>query len=80
MAPSADPIWLSVWKGSKPSFIQTIFQVGGTGARPAKDGLNAIGFPSGVAGVPAEVIESVSPLVMKKRQLRPNSGGPGTWR
>lgn len=80
MAPSADPIWLSVWKGSKPSFIQTIFQVGGTGARPAKDGLNAIGFPSGVAGVPAEVIESVSPLVMQKRQLRPNSGGPGTWR
>jgi N-methylhydantoinase B len=80
MAPSADPIWLSVWRGSKPSFTQTIFQVGGTGARPAKDGLNAIGFPSGVAGVPAEIIESVSPLVMQKRQLRPNSGGPGTWR
>ena len=80
MAPSADPIWLSVWRGSKPSFTQTIFQVGGTGARPTKDGLNAIGFPSGVAGVPAEVIESVSPLVMQKRQLRPNSGGPGTWR
>ncbi len=80
MAPSADPIWLSVWRGSQPSFTQTIFQVGGTGARPTKDGLSAIGFPSGVAGVPAEVIESCSPLVMGQRQLRPDSGGPGTWR
>jgi N-methylhydantoinase B len=42
--------------------------------------LNAVGFPSGVAGVPAEVIESLSPVVMKRRQLRQDSGGPGTWR
>jgi N-methylhydantoinase B len=57
-----------------------VFQVGGTGARPNKDGLNAVGFPSGVAGVPAEVIESLSPVLMKRRQLRPDSGGAGTWR
>jgi len=80
MAPGADPIWLSVWRGQNPSFTLTIFQVGGTGARPTKDGLNAVGFPSGVAGVPAEVIESLSPVVMKQRQLRQDSGGPGTWR
>lgn len=80
MAPGADPIWLSVWRGQNPSFTLTLFQVGGTGARPTKDGLNAVGFPSGVAGVPAEVIESLSPVVMKRRQLRPDSGGAGTWR
>jgi N-methylhydantoinase B len=80
MAPGADPIWLSVWRGENPPFTMTIFQVGGTGARPAKDGLNAVGFPSGVAGVPAEVIESLSPVVMKRRQLRPDSGGAGEWR
>ncbi|TAJ78025.1 hydantoinase B/oxoprolinase family protein [bacterium] len=80
MAPSADPIWLSVWRGQNPSFTITVFQVGGTGARPAKDGLSAVGFPSGVAGVPAEVIESLSPVVMLRRQLRPDSGGPGSWR
>jgi N-methylhydantoinase B len=80
MAPGADPIWLSVWRGQNPSFTLTLFQVGGTGARPAKDGLNAVGFPSGVAGVPAEVIESLSPVVMKRRELRPDSGGAGTWR
>ena len=80
MAPGADPIWLSVWRGQNPPFTLTVFQVGGTGARPAKDGLNAVGFPSGVAGVPAEVIESLSPVVLKRRELRANSGGPGMWR
>jgi N-methylhydantoinase B len=80
MAPGADPIWLSVWRGQNPPFTLTVFQVGGTGARPTKDGLNAVGFPSGVAGVPAEVIESLSPVVLKRRQLRADSGGPGTWR
>jgi len=80
MAPGADPIWLSVWRGQNPPFTLTVFQVGGTGARPTKDGLNAVGFPSGVAGVPAEVIESLSPVVMKRRQLRADSGGAGTWR
>jgi N-methylhydantoinase B len=80
MAPGADPIWLSVWRGQNPPFTLTVFQVGGTGARPIKDGLNAVGFPSGVAGVPAEVIESLSPVILKRRQLRPDSGGPGKWR
>jgi N-methylhydantoinase B len=80
MAPGADPIWLSVWRGQNPAFTLTVFQVGGTGARPTKDGMNAVGFPSGVAGVPAEVIESLSPVVMKRRELRADSGGPGTWR
>jgi N-methylhydantoinase B len=80
MAPGADPIWLSVWRGQNPSFTLTIFQVGGTGARPTKDGLSAVGFPSGVAGVPAEVIESLSPVVLRRRQLRPDSGGVGKWR
>ncbi len=80
LAPGADPIWLSVWRGQNPSFTMTIFQVGGTGARPTKDGLSAVGFPSGVAGVPAEVIESLSPLVMRRRELRADSGGAGKWR
>jgi N-methylhydantoinase B len=80
MAPGADPIWLSVWRGQNPPFTLTIFQVGGTGARSSKDGLSAVGFPSGVAGVPAEVIESLSPVVMRRRQLRPDSGGAGEWR
>lgn len=80
LAPGADPIWLTVWRGQNPPFNLTVFQVGGTGARPEKDGLSAIGFPSGVAGVPAEVIESLSPLVMRRRELRIDSGGAGNQR
>jgi N-methylhydantoinase B len=80
MAPGADPIWLSVWRGENPPFTLTVFQVGGTGARPTKDGLNTVGFPSGVGGVPAEVIESLSPVVLMRRELRADSGGPGAWR
>ncbi|MCC6887776.1 MAG: hydantoinase B/oxoprolinase family protein [Hyphomicrobiales bacterium] len=80
MAPSADPTWLSVWRGQNPPFTMTVFQVGGTGERPTKDGLNTVGFPSGLAGVPAEVIESLSPVLVKRRELRADSGGPGTWR
>ncbi|MCL4301979.1 MAG: hydantoinase B/oxoprolinase family protein [Anaerolineae bacterium] len=83
MAGGADPIWLSIWRGSWPSgepFMVSLFQVGGTGARAGKDGLNTTGFPSGVAGVPAEVIETLSPLVQQRRQLRCDSGGPGKYR
>ena len=84
LACGADPIWISVWHGKWPvsqgSFTFSLFQCGGTGARAIKDGLNTTGFPSGVAGVPAEVLESLTPLVQHQRGLRTDSGGPGTYR
>lgn len=84
MAGGADPIWLSIWRGtwadSGDPFMTTVFQVGGMGARALKDGLNTTGFPSGVAGVPAEVIETLAPLVQHRRELRSDSGGPGKYR
>ncbi len=84
IACGADPIWLSVWHGKWPlshePFTFSLFQCGGTGARATKDGLNTTGFPSGVAGVPAEVIESLSPLIQFRRELRTDSGGAGTYR
>ena len=84
MAGGADPIWIEVWRGKWPTsdetFTFSLFQCGGTGARATKDGLNTTGFPSGVAGVPAEVIESLTPLVQYRRELRTDSGGPGLHR
>jgi N-methylhydantoinase B len=84
MSCGADPIWISVWHGKWPtsqeSFTFSLFQCGGTGARAIKDGLNTTGFPSGVAGVPAEVMETLTPLVQHRRELRTDSGGPGTYR
>ena len=84
IACGADPIWISVWHGrwpaSQETFTFSLFQCGGTGARAIKDGLNTTGFPSGVAGVPAEVLESMAPLIQYRRELRTDSGGPGTYR
>ena len=53
---------------------------GGTGARPGKDGLSATAFPSGVFGSQVEVTESTSPLLVRRRELRPDSGGAGKHR
>jgi N-methylhydantoinase B len=53
---------------------------GGMGARPAKDGLDATQFPSTIRGVPAEVVETTSPLVIHRRALAPDSGGAGRHR
>lgn len=84
IACGADPIWLSVWHGKWPvsqqPFTFSLFQCGGTGARATKDGLNTTGFPSGVAGVPTEVLESLTPLIQTRRELRTDSGGAGTYR
>jgi N-methylhydantoinase B len=64
---------------SRP-FTYVFFTSGGTGARAVKDGLSATAFPSGVLGTPAEVIETLSPLVIEKKALRDGSGGDGRFR
>ena len=81
-AEGAAGIWITQARGfsERGQFTFPIFSCGGTGARSNKDGLGNTGFPSGVAGIPAEVIETVSPLVLFERQVRPDSGGPGTFR
>ena len=83
LAGGADAVWISVWRGeverARP-FTFTLFQCGGMGARATSDGLHTTGFPSGVAGVPAEVIEALTPLVVEQRELATDSGGAGRWR
>jgi N-methylhydantoinase B len=84
LAGGADSSWLNNVRGQLPAsadwFTLTIFQAGGAGARAEKDGLSATGFPTGVAGVPAEVIETLTPLVQHHRELRIDSGGAGRMR
>jgi N-methylhydantoinase B len=53
---------------------------GGTGARPHADGLSATAYPSGVWGSQIEITESVAPVTVWRRELRPDSGGPGQYR
>ena len=56
------------------------FNTGGTGARPAKDGLSVTSFPSGVRNVSLEIMETISPLVFWRKEYRPDSGGAGSAR
>ena len=83
IAEGAANIWNLQFTGHDQAgdpFTYVWFSCGGTGARPTKDGLSATAFPSGIAGVPAEVIEQISPVVMHERSIRPDSGGPGQYR
>jgi N-methylhydantoinase B len=83
MADGSANIWITQVIGQDPQnrqFAYVFFSSGGTGARPNNDGISATAFPSGIRGVPAEIIENVSPLFMQKRELVQDSGGPGKFR
>ncbi len=56
------------------------FNSGGSGARPASDGMNATAFPSGVMTMPVEATEQTGPVIIWRKELRPDSGGAGAWR
>ncbi len=56
------------------------FNSGGSGARPGADGLNATAFPSGVMTMPIEATEHTGPVIIWRKELRPDSGGAGKYR
>jgi len=56
------------------------FNSGGSGARPTLDGMNATAFPSGVMTMPVEATEQVGPVIIWRKELRPDSGGAGRHR
>ncbi|NND18199.1 MAG: hydantoinase B/oxoprolinase family protein [Silicimonas sp.] len=56
------------------------FNSGGSGARPEQDGLNATAFPSGVMTMPIEATEHAGPVIIWRKELRPDSGGAGRTR
>ena len=64
---------------SKP-FVINAFYAGGAGGRPGKDGLDCTAFPSGVRSTPVEITESTAPLIIWRKEYRPDSGGKGEFR
>lgn len=82
-ADSAAGLWVTQVSGLRPDdqpFSFAFFSCGGMGARQTKDGLAATSFPSGIQNVATEVIEASSPIVMRQRELRADSGGAGRYR
>jgi N-methylhydantoinase B/oxoprolinase/acetone carboxylase alpha subunit len=64
-----------------PREVLVEIEIGGSGAHPAKDGVNA--FASGMhnnSNIPVEMIESQMPLTVTRYALRPDSGGAGERR
>jgi len=54
---------------------------GGFGARPVKDGINAVASTvSNMMNTPIEILEMSFPLRVEEYALIPDSGGAGTWR
>lgn len=54
---------------------------GGFGARPVKDGINAVASTvSNMSNTPIEILEMSFPLRVEEYALVPDSGGAGTWR
>ena len=83
IAEGSQGLWNTQFDGMDENgnpFCYVFFSAGGTGARPMKDGLSATAFPSGIHGVPVEVVENVSPIFIESRELIPDSGGPGKFR
>ena len=67
-------------QGEILDFNIVTFNSGGTGARPNKDGLSATAFPSGVRTMPVEATENAAPVLFRRKEYRPDSGGAGRWR
>ncbi|MDZ4310894.1 MAG: hydantoinase B/oxoprolinase family protein [Cypionkella sp.] len=65
-------------KGKRAEIL--MFNSGGMGARPGLDGLSATAFPSGVMTMPIEATEHTGPIVVWRKELRPDSGGDGEYR
>lgn len=66
-------------EGARRAEVLT-FNSGGSGARPTLDGMSATAFPSGVMTMPVEATEQVGPVIVWRKELRPDSGGAGRYR
>lgn len=65
--------------GGRP-FSFMMISSGGMGACANQDGYSCTPYPSNSGSPPVEVIESVVPLTIRRKALRPDSGGPGEFR
>ncbi|MCA0919967.1 hydantoinase B/oxoprolinase family protein [Pseudooceanicola nanhaiensis] len=81
-ADGASCVWTAQLRGQVEGqpFDAVFFNAGGMGARHALDGLDATGFPSGIRATASEVVEAIAPIVIWRKDLAMDSGGPGRMR
>lgn len=61
-------------------FVEHIFLSSGMGAGALGDGPNALCYPTNTSSTPVEIMEALTPLVVERKELLPDSGGAGRWR
>ncbi|HEV7268969.1 MAG TPA: hydantoinase B/oxoprolinase family protein [Falsiroseomonas sp.] len=61
-------------------FSQVLFGSGGMGAGEGRDGLNATAFPTNSGSGSIEAFEASCPVLIWRKDLLADSGGPGRWR
>ena len=82
-AEGAGLIWNPSLRGMTAAgraFATVTFNAGGAGAHADRDGWNTTAFPSGVRTMPVEAVEATVPVLVRRKELRPDSGGPGRFR
>ena len=84
LAEGSGAVWTMQIQGKRDdgrAFTSSMFNYsGGMGARATKTGPSATCYPTGVAAVPVEIVEAVTPVVFDRKELRPGSGGEGAMR
>jgi len=61
-------------------FHSVLIRGGGLGARAIGDGAGSFIFPANGANTPVEILESDTPLLVERREILPDTGGPGRTR
>jgi len=59
------------------AFSESMFIMGGMGARSRKKGLNCMSFPANSSNLPVEVLETTVPVRIHHKRIRRDSGGAG---
>jgi len=79
-ASGGTPAQMNVFYGKRRNgkpWHSVIIRGGGMGASTSSDGNYVYIFPANGANTPVEIIESDTPLIIEKRELLIDSGGPG---
>lgn len=82
-ASGGTPATMNVFYGQRADgrrFHSVLIRGGGLGAAEARDGAQCYIFPANGANTPAEILESDTPLLVERRELLTDSGGPGRTR
>lgn len=84
MAPSGTyPLWIQKFAGKQADgrdFVTHFNAQGGQGAFHDRDGVTAVVFPGNIASTSVELFEYEAPMLVRRRALIPDSGGPGRFR